>query len=185
MRGELKPRIIVALVEVALVAVLTACQSNVKPEKQAEQSSASQDCVLPALTPLLSTSGGTSPSFEKLGAYEVEEHISVDNNTDVVVRQFGCSEYRVEFAFLLHHEDGSTRSSGEWLRRSAELLRKLKISPAQQTTVQDIADSLDEAASNPYQLGNDLPLSDMDTVSVKVETAPTETKLTVHYEITF
>jgi hypothetical protein len=182
MRGELKRRIIVTLVGVA---VLTACQHNAKPEKQAEQSSDSQDCVLPALTPLLSTSDGTLPSFEKLGAHEVEEHISVDNNTDVVVRQFGCSEYTVEFAFLLHHEDGSTRSSSEWLRRSADLLRKLKISPAQQTTVQDIADSLDDAAGDSYQLGNDLPLSDMDTVSVTVETTPTGTKLTVHYEITF
>ena len=155
------------------------------PEQGAADTSANQqDCVRGAPVPLLSsTPNGKTPTFERLGPYEARERVVLEGGIELTIRQFGCDHYAVEYVFALPGEKPTDRSPAGWLLRAADLLRNVRVSPAQVEAIQSIAATLRQKAANPYTYGAPLRMSDMETVSATVESMPHGARLVMLYDV--
>ncbi len=155
-----------------------------RPSSAADTGANQQDCVRGAPVPLLlSTRGGQKPTFERLGPNEARETVVLDGGLELTIRQFGCDHYAVEYVFVLRGEKSTARSPAGWLLRAADLLRNVRVSPAQSEAIQSIAATLRQKAANPYAYGNPLHMSDMETVSATVESVPQGVRLVVLYDV--
>lgn len=133
---------------------------------------------------LVTGESGVRPTFEKVGSDEARERAIVSPAVELMVRQFGCTHYAVEYTFVLKGEKTSVRSASGWLKRAAELLGAIRVTQAQREAVESIAETLRKAAAQRYAYGDQLHISDMETLSATVESAPEGTKLVVLYDVT-
>lgn len=127
--------------------------------------------------------GSPKPKFEKVGKFETKEVTAVDDHTELTVRNFGCSHYDLEFSFLLRGQKAASHDVREWRVRAAELLTKVEVVDGQKKAMQRIVAALRTDIDAPYQYGDGLTISEMETVSLVVKSEPSGVRLALLYDV--
>lgn len=142
-----------------------------------------EECTRGRPEPILApVAKAPAPTFRRLGPYEATESTTLDGGIAASVRQFGCAHYAVEYAFAVA-EAPSASPPAAWLERAADLMAALPVVASDREALRSIAEKLRDSAGEAYTYGDPLAMSEMETVSLRVEASPPGSKLIVLYDV--
>ncbi len=150
------------------------------------EAQAGDTCARGEPAPVLRAGGDGLVSHELMPHRDdgtADETATLKDGTVVAIKHAGCAHYVLTFSFPRQGTSPDERTPALWLARAAEVFGKLVDVANHPGAIRNIAQALVARAADTYTYGEIITISELETVSLRVEEGSAGAELRVIYDV--